>query len=216
MVLRKDAEFFGAIVGFALAVSIIAFLMDHSDPLLLLARLLALNGFISLAVAAIMDAFLKEITLFLKRPFLGVHHYFAAVGLAFVTVHPIVVAFQTLNPSIVLPNFSSLYAFFLYGGSIALIVLYVAFGGALLRQKIAHYWRPVHMLMYLALFFGVVHANLFGMDLQNIGFRIVYLGLFGAAVSAFGLKRWQLHQIKERTKKLQANNSKTSPPAAHP
>jgi DMSO/TMAO reductase YedYZ heme-binding membrane subunit len=114
------------------------------------------------------------------------------------------------DPSILLPNFASLYSFF-YGGSIALISVYIAFGSVLLRKKAVAYWRPFHALMYVALFFGVLHANLWGMDFQNIYVTVIYDGLFAGVLVAFGLKRWQLYKIKSRNNKNHAaktqNNS---------
>lgn len=208
MVLRKDFLFFGAVVAFALAVSIFAFTQGVISPLTLLIRLLALNGFIAVSVAAVMAAFIKEITVALKKPFTKLHHYFAATGLLLLTVHPIAIAIQTLNPAVLLPNFGSLELFFVYGGSVALLAIYVAFGAVMLRRKIMAFWRPFHMLMYVALFFGLVHANLLGFDFQNVAFQVVYDGLFAAVVFAFAWKRWQLHQLKVRMKKLHAAQKK--------
>ena len=200
MVLKKEFAFFAVIIAFALVISIFAFSLSLINPLTFFIRLLALNGFIALSIAAIMTPFLKEVSLLFKKTFTKVHHYFAAAGLVLITLHPLAVAIQTLNLRILLPNVASTYLFFLYGGSIALIAIYVALGAVLLRRKIVAYWRPFHMLMYLALFFGVVHANLLGFDLQNIYFKIIYDTLFATAVGVFALKRWQFYQIKARMK----------------
>jgi DMSO/TMAO reductase YedYZ heme-binding membrane subunit len=78
----------------------------------------------------------------------------------------------------------------------------VAFGAALLRRKIVAYWRPFYALMYLALFIGVVHANLRAVDFQNIYITIIYDGLFAGALAAFCLKRWQFYLKKTRMKKF--------------
>ncbi|MGE5533205.1 MAG: hypothetical protein ACM3UN_02510 [Bacillota bacterium] len=204
MVLKKTLSFFGIIVGFALMISVIPLTTNSSDPFDLFIRLLALNGYLALSIAAIMTPFLKEITLFFKKSFVTVHHYFAAAGLLLITLHPISVAVQALNPTILLPNFSSVYSFFFYGGSIALISIYVAFGSVLLRKKITGYWRPFHAIMYIALFFGVVHGNLWGMDFQNIYITIIYDGLFVGVLLAFGFKRFQSYQIKKRSNKNHA------------
>ncbi len=176
--------------------------------------MLALNGFIAIAIAAIMTPFIKEITIFLKKPFTKLHHYFAAAGLALITLHPIAVAIQTSNIAILLPQVGSFDLFFLYGGSVAFIAIYVSFGAVLLRRKIASYWRSFDAFMYVALFFAVVHGNLLGFDLQNWGFRIVYDALFAAVLVAFGLKRWQFHRMRAAKKKytLQNNHSPSSEP----
>ena len=198
MVLKKTPAFFACIFAFALAISLVPFSMGYSSPFELIIRLLALNGFFALSIAAMMTPFLKEVMLFFKKSFISIHHYFAAAGLLLITLHPIAVAIEALDPTILLPNFASLYSFFFYGGSVALISVYVAFGSVLLRKKAVAYWRPFHALMYVALFFGVVHANLWGMDFQNIYLTIIYDGLFAGVLVAFVLKRWQLHKMKAR------------------
>jgi hypothetical protein len=171
-------------------------------------RLLALNGYIALSIAAIMTPFIKEITLFFKKSFVKIHHYFAAAGLLLITLLPIAVFIQTSDPTVFLPNFESLYLFFFFGGIIALILIYVAFGVVLLRKKIVDYWRPFHMLIYLALFIGIVHANLRGTDFQTIYIQIIYDALFAGAIAAFVLKRWQFYRIKARVRnnKLMSQN----------
>ena len=197
-VLKHEVPFFGVIITFALVVSLVGFNMNYGDPFNLAIRLTALNGFIALSIAAMMSPFLKEITLFFKKPFTKIHHYFAAVGLLLITVHPITVVLQSFDPTLFLPNLRSFYLFMFYGGSVALIAIYAAFGAVLLRKKAMAYWRPFHALMYVALFFGVVHANLAGMDLQNMFIMIIYDALFAGVVAAFVLKRWQIHRIRAR------------------
>jgi methionine sulfoxide reductase heme-binding subunit len=200
MFLKQELAFFALILLAAVGISLFAYCTFYNSPLELFVRLLALNGFIAVAIAAIMTPFLKEITLFFKKPFTKVHHYFAATGLMLLTLHPIFVVILTMNPAIVLPNLSSPYFFFLYGGVVALISIYIALGAVLLRRKMVKYWRYFHMLMYLALFFGVVHGTLIGPDFQSIPFIVIYVALFGAAVFAFALKRWQFHQIRAKMK----------------
>jgi predicted ferric reductase len=210
MISRREAGFFAVIAVFALAVSTFAYSLGSGTPLVLTMRLLALNGYIALAVAAIITAFLKEITLFLKKSFTKIHHYFAIAGLVLITAHPIVVIIQTQTPSLLIPNTQSLFLFFYFGGSPAIILIYIALIAALLRQKITAYWRYVHALLYVALVFGVVHANLIGQDLQSIALRVVYDALFATVIAAFAIKRYQYYQLKARVKKgrliAEANN----------
>lgn len=82
-----------------------------------------------------------------------------------------------------------------------MIIIYIALAAVLLRRKILAYWRPIHALMYLALFFGVVHADLSGTDFQNWAILVIFNGLFVAAIAAFVYKRWQFHQIRAKSKK---------------
>jgi len=206
MILKRELAFFAIIIIFGLSISLFAFNMGHSSLLNLTLRLSALNGYIALSIAAIMTPFLMEITLFFKKSFVKVHHYFAAAGLLLITLHPIAVFIRTSDLTVFLPNFGSIYFFFFFGGTIALILIYVAFGAVLIRRKIVAYWRPFHMLMYLALFIGVVHANLRGNDFQNIYLAIIYDALFAAALAAFVLKRWQFYRIKMRAKKIKLTN----------
>jgi len=204
MVLKRELAFFAVIISFALAISLIALDMDTTNAMDASIRLLALNGYFALSVAAILTPFIKEVTLFFKKSFIKVHHYFAAAGLLMITFHPIAVAILFANPGILLPNFASLSTFLFYGGSISLIAIYTAFGAVLLRRKVVAYWRYLHALMYVALFFGVVHANLWGRDFENSFIVVIYDGLFAVAIAAFVLKRWQFYQIKQ--KRNHANN----------
>ena len=109
MVLRKELAFFSAVIVFGVAVSIVAYTIGSSNPSNLAMRL-------ALCIAATMTAFLKEITLFFKKPFTRVHHYFAAAGLVLITLHPLVSFFVSLNPNVFIPNFGSLYQFLFFGG----------------------------------------------------------------------------------------------------
>jgi methionine sulfoxide reductase heme-binding subunit len=198
----KAILFFAAVFFFALAVSIISFLVAFVDPVRFSIRLFALNGFIALGIATIMTPFIKEITIYLKKPFLRVHHYFAALGLTLITLHPIFLAIQRLNPAVFLPNVGSFEMFMINGGRQALIIIYIAFFAVILRRKIVSYWRPFHALMYVALFFGIVHANLIGTDFQNIIVLISLNALFVVSILAFVLKRWQMHKIRKKQKAL--------------
>jgi hypothetical protein len=211
MVLKRELAFFSLIIFLGFIVSFGAFSIGNSNLLTLVIRLFALNGYIALSIAAIMTPFLKEITLFFKKSFVKVHHYFAATGLLLITLLPIAVFIQTLDPTEFLPNFESPYFFFFFGGIIALILTYVAFGAVLIRKKIVAYWRPFHMLMYLALFVGIVHANLRGTDFQNIYLAILFDTFFAAVLATFFIKRRQFYRLRMRSKKIKLtsqNNNK--------
>lgn len=208
MVFDRQAAFLVLIAFFGLAVSLVAYsAVGLVDPLTLTIRLLALNGYIALSVAAIMTPFLKEITLFFRKSFLNLHHYFAAAGLLLITLHPIAVAIQAMSPAVFEPNFASLYLFFYFGGVIALILVYVGLGATLLRRKIMAYWRYFHALLYLALFIGIVHANVRGIDFTNPAIQTIYDALFAAVLVAFGLKRWQFYQLRRRIQKAKGDGA---------
>jgi methionine sulfoxide reductase heme-binding subunit len=202
MILRKDVIFFIVTVLLSLIISLTAFWVRFVDPFEFSIRLFGLLGFVALSIATIMTPFLKEITIFFKRPFIKIHHYFAAAGLIMITLHPVILAIQMLNPAVFIPNVDSIYLFLYFGGRQALIIIYVALVAVFVRRRLSSYWRPFHALMYLALFFGIVHANLLGTDfLQNIFIMITFNALFVASIAVFILKRWQLYKIGKRRKK---------------
>ena len=98
MILKKELAFFSVIIIFALAVSLFAFSISYFGPFDLTIRLLALNGFLALSIAAILTPFIKEVTLFFKKSFIKVHHYFAAAGLLLITLHPVGGSDSSLKP----------------------------------------------------------------------------------------------------------------------
>ena len=198
---RGGYLFLAAVATIASFVSILPFFIEYEEALDLLVRLLALNGFLFLSIATIMTPFLKEVTETFGMPFLRVHHVFAAVGLALVTLHPVAYAVQTLDLAVFVPRFESWYAFWFFGGRIALIVIYAAFVAALVRRNIPKHWRKLHALMYVALFFGIVHANLSGMDFSNVWVSVVFNVLFAASVVAFVVKRLRYRRFVKQAGK---------------
>ncbi|MDN7023413.1 hypothetical protein FGU65_00605 [Methanoculleus sp. FWC-SCC1] len=161
------------------------------DPFSLFVRLSALWGFLALGIATILTAFLRDIRRVFGRPFLAVHHTFAAFGILFPTLHPVALALQTANPAVFIPVFDSWTAFWTLAGRPALYLLYIAVAGVLLRQTIRQYWRWVHGLMYAALFLAIVHGNLSGTDFANPGIFVVFNGLFAAVIVVFIVRRLQ-------------------------
>ena len=112
---RVGVVFIISVFLFSLLVSIFVYSNVALGSFYLVVRLLALNGFFLLSVASMMSAFAREIWKMLGKPFLRVHHVFAAIGLTIITLHPIVYAIQTLNPRVFLPNLGFLTDFFTWG-----------------------------------------------------------------------------------------------------
>ncbi|MDQ1278859.1 MAG: hypothetical protein QG670_119 [Thermoproteota archaeon] len=198
---RAGAIFIVSIFLFNLIVSIFTYSNVVFGSFDLILRLLALNGFFLLSITSIMSAFIKEIYKALGKPFLRVHHVFAAIGLTLITLHPIVYVIQTLNLRVFLPNLGSITDFFTMGGSVALILIYVSFTVALLMKRIPKYFRKIHQLVIVALFFAVIHANLLGVDFSSIPLRITYDILFLATVGAYILKRYRVYKAKKLKQK---------------
>jgi len=169
-----------------------SFTVSFSDPASWLLRVCALAGMLSLSIAALMTPFLARIRALFGAPFLRVHHGFAASGLVFATLHPAILAIDTLNPAVFLPSFATPYLFFALGGRMALILLSIALAAILLRRRLSQrIWRPLHGLMYVVLALGIIHGTLIGTDFQDPLLFAIFNGLFAAVAGAFLLKRWQ-------------------------
>ena len=164
----------------------------------ILIRVLALYGFLFLGIAALTTPFLAEITLAFGKPFVKVHHAFAAIGLVLITLHPVFNAVQILSLDVFVPRFDSWAVFWALAGRPALYLLYVGVGGALLRMKIPRHWRIFHVLIYVVLFFGIVHGNLLGDDFANLGIKLTLDGLFVASMAGLVYKRYKIYRVKKK------------------
>ncbi len=199
MVLKKQGIIL--IVGvFALAVliGVIAFSDSQGTPVRRLVMFFALYGYFSLSLATITTPFLREITQVFGKPFIEIHHSLAVFGIGFITLHPVFNAIETLSLAVFVPIFSSWINFWIYAGRLAFIIVYIAVFAALLRRHVIKYWRFFHMLMYVVLLFGIVHANLIGQDFQNPAIAAIFDALFIAAIASFVLKRYRNYQLKQR------------------
>jgi predicted ferric reductase len=198
---REGWIFLLIVVLVFILVTILAPLTYYSDPLDLAVRLCALYGFVALAFATAMTPFLKEITQAFGRPFIRTHHILAIFGIVFATLHPVFFVISTMDPTGFIPRFDSWIIFWRLAGRPALYILYIATIAALLRTMSGRYWRYFHWLMYIVLFFVIVHGNLIGKDFHNLAILIIMNILFIVAISAFFLKRYQTYQ---RQKRIQA------------
>ncbi len=188
---RKGYYALGGIVGLYIVVLVFFLMIPSPSYYNFLIRFFALTGFYTLAIAALLTPFMKQIYQEFGRAFQDIHHIFAAVGLASATLHPVIFAIQVSDLSVFLPDLSSWYAFWLFGGRQALILIYVATLAALMRRKIPKYWKSIHLLMYLVLLFVLVHGFLIGTDFRNFGIQIIFTSLFVAALGALIYNRIQ-------------------------
>ena len=62
--------------------------------------------------------------------------------------------------------------------------------------------------MYIVLFFGIVHANLIGEDLQNLGVVLILDSLFAASLASFAYKRYRIYQVRKKYRKSAKGSSK--------
>ena len=144
-----------------------------------------------------MTPFLKEIYKNLGKPFIKIHHIFAFIGLGLISLHPIFFSILAKTATVFIPVFLTWYDFWVFAGRPALLVLYIALIGVLLRKRIKA-WRAIHVLMHVMLLFGFVHAILIGTDFANIFVFVIYSILYAAAVAAFIIKRIQLYKTLKR------------------
>jgi hypothetical protein len=172
-----------------------------------LIRFLGLYGFLFLGIAALTTPFLAEITLDFGKPFIRIHHAFAAVGIVLITLHPIGNAVQRMSLDVFLPRFSSWTVFWMLAGRPALILFYVGVGAAFLRMKIPKYWRDFHVLIYVVLFFGIVHANLLGEDFANLGIKLTFDALFAASMAGLIYKRYRSYAVRQKYRSLPGKNT---------
>lgn len=173
----------------------------------ILIRFLGLYGFFFLGIAALTTPFLAEITIAFGKPFKNIHHTFAAVGLILITLHPIFNAAQRLSLGVFMPRFESWTTFWALAGRPALYLLYVGVGAAFLRMKTPKYWRIFHALIYVVLFLGIVHANLLGEDLANLGIKITLDAIFAASMAGLVYKRYRNYAVRQKYRRLSENRT---------
>ncbi len=203
MVLKK-AGIIALLVVVLVAVVIAVLFLPEAIPDLfeeggvphVLTRFLALYGFLFLSVATLTTPFLAEVTRAFGKPFLQIHHVFSALGIALITLHPVFNAIEALTLEVFVPSFATWVTFWTFAGRPALIILYVAFVASLIRSKAPRYWRYIHALMYVVLFFGIVHGNLLGEDFENFGIMLIFNTLFAVSIAGFVYKRYRNYYVK--------------------
>lgn len=166
------------IVLFLFLIPVFIVISDEiSINLYTLLRISALTGFISLALAAVLNLNKKMVKRLLGKPFLKVHHYFAFTGLILITLHPILYAVLAQSLSVFIPVFSSAHEFLEYGGRVSFILIYIAFIAGLLRSALKRRWKLIHILMYPALIIAAFHANFIGQTMQSAPVVAIINGL---------------------------------------
>jgi len=182
-------------------VVLILFLMEPPEDIFsFIIRICALLGFVSMAIAAIMTSFMVQLYKIFGKPFIKIHHFFAISGLILATIHPIAFAISVLNPLVFIPVFHDWILFWELAGRPALILLYVATLAGVLRKKIQNWWKKIHALTYIALFFGLIHGTLIGTSFNNIGIIIIFYSLFILVVFSLIYKRYKIYKRTQKRK----------------
>jgi len=163
----------------------------QNETVSVLIRLSSMLGVISLLLAAIASAFVKQIYQVTHRPFKRIHHFLAIGGTVLITLHPVLFALQMKSLNVFIPIVSSWSAFLSWGGRVGIFLIYLAALAALMMKKIPSWWRKGDWLVYLGLLLGGVHALRLGQNLVNPAFKILGFILLGLIGLVFFYKRWR-------------------------
>ncbi|MCK5045663.1 MAG: hypothetical protein KAJ76_05805 [Candidatus Heimdallarchaeota archaeon] len=225
--MKKEGYVFIASIGSIYIAIIILFLLNLGSGFGIPIRLFALLGLSSMFVASMITPFQKELYKIFKVPFVKIHHYLTIFGLTVITLHPVLFAIERAiattareGASVFLPVFTSAFDFWLLAGRPALIIIYIAVIGALIRKGFKKGWRWMHALNYIALIFGVVHGIMNGSDFYGFigpisgnvsGFimTLMFLLMTAMTIATFTLKRIQLYKLKQKRKAKQEEELKT-------
>ena len=157
----------------------------------------AIFGFTSMFVATMMTPFVVQLYKIFGKPFVKIHHIFSLTGLLLITLHPLIFAVSVDNIEVFVPDFTSWYGFWSLGGRLALILVYLAILGSLLRKKVIKGWRIIHALNYVALFLAYIHGVLIGTDFQNLGILIIFTIMIILSFSVLIFKRYKIYKRKK-------------------
>lgn len=199
MPLKKEAIYI-IVSTISLYILILVFflLTPFGDAFDFIIRFGALFGFTSMFVATMMTPFAVQLYKIFGKAFVKIHHIYSITGLVLITVHPVAFAIFRLDITVFLPDFSSWYGFWSLGGRLALILIYIAVLGALLRKITTKYWRFIHALNYIALFLAYVHGVLIGTDFQNLGILIIFTIMIILSFSVLFYKRYLSYKRKRK------------------
>jgi DMSO/TMAO reductase YedYZ heme-binding membrane subunit len=199
MVLKKEAIFLIAVTLCLYILVLVLFLLTpFTDGFSFIIRFGALFGFTSMFIATMMTPFVVQLYKIFGKSFVKMHHIFSIAGLILITLHPVAFAILRLDITVFLPDFTSWYGFWSLGGRLALIFVYIAVLGALLRKKFTKNWRILHILNYAALFLAYIHGVLIGSDFQNIGILIVFTIMIILSFSVLIFKRYLIFKRKKK------------------
>ncbi|UCE95872.1 MAG: hypothetical protein JSV51_09265 [Candidatus Bathyarchaeota archaeon] len=199
---RKGLFLIVAIIMLFILSTGLTLLTPWDDPTKLFIRVFALFGYLSLALTTAITPFLVGIGRAFGKSFIKIHHIFSIFGIIFTTLHPALIAIRALSAAIFVPRFDSWEIFWALAGRPAFIFLYIALASAVFRRRTPKHWRLLHMLMYIVLFLGIVHANLIGTDFQNIGIQILFNLLFVTSLVTFILKRYRNYVSRKRIRSM--------------
>jgi sulfoxide reductase heme-binding subunit YedZ len=195
---RPNRMLYLALVGVA-ALIVAAILLWLNPPYSAgnaLARGAALLGYFAIWLAILSSYYLRELTRFFGQPFIKVHHALSIAGLAWITIHPLAVAWDYGTLRVLAPDFSSWSTFWRLAGRPAWYLLILGASAAWLRKAIGQNWRALHAVMYVAFILGTVHGILLSAPRYPL-LRVLWAVMALAVVVVFALKRAQAARRKK-------------------
>lgn len=177
-------------IAIGLVIGLIA-LQPFGSPLNWFIRGMALLGYLTVFLAILSSAYMKQIYRILGRPFVKAHHILSVTGLILLTLHPIAVTVQNASPTVFLPRFGSWGDFLRWGGAPAWYLIGAASLATVLRKTIGKRWRLIHILNYIAFALATIHATQIGSDFQRLGTKVLAVILVSIVVITFVQKRLQ-------------------------
>jgi len=190
----------GGIITLYLVVIVLKLQIPADDVFHFIIRFSGLVGTTSIFIATIIASSPVQISRIYRKPFTNIHHIFAILGIIMITLHPLAFALSTRDITVFIPRFDSWRVFWELAGRPALILIYIATLIGRLRTKFPQYWRPVHALTLVALFFGVFHGMLIGTDFQRFPLVLLFVVMLGLTLIAFVRKRIQRYNLAKRRK----------------
>ncbi len=181
---------------FVVIISILALTLENDVRFF--TRFAALLGLVCAMISAILSNFPEKMLAIFGRNFIKMHHYFAIAGIILITLHPVALAIESLNLGVFIPNFSSWETFWRLAGRPSLYVFYIGIIAAILRSRMKKSWRGVHMILYIAILFAIVHATLIGTSFESPAILLIYYVLFAVVLATPFYKRWRLRQMKKK------------------
>lgn len=189
----------GGVAALIVVAGLIA-LKPVGTPIYWVVRGAAMLGYLCIFLAIVSSNYLRQVTKFFGRPFIGVHHIISVAGLALVTLHPLTVAGISSSLTVFLPSFDSLNAFLRLGGRPAWYLFGVAVLTALLRKRIGQNWRVIHFLNYVAFLLGTVHAMMIGTDFDSLVMKVIAGAMGLAVVGIFVQKRVRRRRLMRKAR----------------
>lgn len=199
MSLKKEAIYIiAATLSLYILILVFFLLTPFIDGFNFVIRFGAIFGFTSMFIATMMTPFVVQLYKIFGKPFIKIHHIYSITGLILITIHPVAFAIFKLDITVFVPDFSSWYGFWSLGGRLALILIYLAVIGVLLRKTIKKNWRVIHILNYVALFLAYIHGVLIGSDFQNMGILIIFTIMIILSFSVLIYKRYLSFKRKKK------------------